>query len=492
MPKINKRPILNNTVFKKYKKKDIPKLRYAMMHSRVDMPDGVSIVMKQIEQVMVSELEIPRDNIFYLVGKSGKKDKNIVENKMLFDSTKLNHILEKNYKIGFGGEISERLEKAILKTQKIIEKFIEKKKIDIIIAHNTCHPVNFVLSVALARYYRDSILENKKTPKYLLWWHDSHLEREYFLNPATDVERYLIQGIPGPYTEYIFFINNNQFREADKYFDKLELIRPGFHELISRNNDVIYNTTETFIESYKDLSSDKLSDRVDKFIEDFDLKNYLKKRKTTLKNTIFCLQHTRLVNRKRIDFALKYVFELLEKINKRKKKENRKNIYFLVSGNDAKDGTKAKVKRTYKKLCKEYKTDRIFLEFAEEHYKKTNIMFEEYPRIFAKLGGFSTYFSEIEGFGNNLLEVLASGLIPVLYTYPVFVSDIQKYGFKVVSLNKFEVTTESISEMIELLKSSRKRKIWVNKNLELLRENFAHEIIALKLGRGIIRRRMHD
>ena len=490
MPK-NNNPILNATDFKKYKKKDIPKLNYAMVHSRFGMPDGVSIVMKQIESVMTNELSIPKENIFYLVGKSGKKDKNVIENKMLFDSTSLNKLLQKNYKIGFGGIISERLERAICQTQNIIKDFIEKKNIDVIIAHNTCHPVNFVLSIALSRYYRDSILQNKKTPKYLLWWHDSHLEREHFLYPAKDVERYLIQGIPGPYLEYIFFINSMQFKDADKYFDKLELTRPGFHDLISRNNDVIYNTTETFIESYKDISSDKLSDRVEKFIFDYGLQDYLRERGATLKSTIFCLQHTRLVDRKRIDFALKYVFELLSVINKRKKEEGQKSIYFLISGNDAKDGTKAKVKRTYKKLCKEYKTDKVFLDFAEEHYKKTDIMFEEYPRIFAKLGGFATYFSEIEGFGNNLLEVLASGLIPVLYTYPVFVSDIQKYGFKTVALDKFEIKQDSIKEMIELLNSTRKRKIWVNRNLEILREHFAHEIIALKLGRGIIRRRMH-
>ena len=485
------KPLLDQTSFKRYSKKGLKKLNYAMIHSRFGMPDGVSIVMKQIESVMISELEIPKENISYLVGKSGKKAKNIVVNKMLFDSTSLNRLLQKNYKTGFGGNISERLEKAIWEVQKIIQEFIEKKKIDVIIAHNTCHPVNFVLSVALSRYYRDAFLNNKKTPKYLLWWHDSHLERDHFASPAPDVERYLLQGIPGPFTEYIFFINSMQFREADKYFDKLEKVLPGYHSMISRNNDVIYNTTNTFIESYKDLSSDKLADRAEKFIEDYQLSDYLKQREATLKNTIFCLQHTRIVDRKRIDFALRYVFELLKVMNARRKKGNQKSIYFFISGNDAKDGTKAKVKRMHKKLCKEYGTDRVFLEFAEEYYKKTDIMFEEYPRIFAKLGGFSTYFSEIEGFGNNLLEILASGLIPVLYTYPVFVSDIEQYGFKVVTLDKFEVNDASIKEMIEILNSSRKRKIWVNKNLEILRQHFAHEIIALKLGRGIMRRRMH-
>jgi len=234
-----------------------------MIHSRFGMPDGVSIVMKQIEQVMISELEIPKENIFYLVGKSGKKDKNIFEHPVLLDSTRLNGTLQKNFQKGFGGNISEKLEKAIFDAQKLIKEFIEKNKIDIIIAHNAGHPVNFVMSVALSRYYRDQLKEKNKTPKYLLWWHDSHLERSHFASPAVDVERYLSEGIPGPYTEYIFFINSMQFKDAERYFKKLDKLKKGFFEEISKNiqnaeenNDKkkIKELTEEFNKVIKDLN----------------------------------------------------------------------------------------------------------------------------------------------------------------------------------------------------------------------------------------------
>jgi hypothetical protein len=114
-----------------------------------------------------------------------------------------------------------------------------------------------------------------------------------------------------------------------------------------------------------------------------------------------------------------------------------------------------------------------------------------YPRIFAKLSGFSTYFSEIEGFGNNLLEVLASGLIPVVYTYPVFKKDIAKFKFKCIALDEFKIDKKSIDQTIDIIKNNRKRKIWVNRNLEILRKNFKHQIIARKLKRAIIRERIH-
>jgi len=478
---------LPNVQYKKYHKRDISKLRYAMLHARFGLPDGVSIVMNQIETVMINDMKIPKKNIFYLVGKSGKKDKNIIVNDLFLDGFNGNRTATKQFNHGFGGHISERIENELREAVQIIEDFVEKNKIDVILAHNTCHPVNFILAVALSRFYRNRLQRKQKTPKYLLWWHDSHMEREHFRNPPKDIERYLLQGIPGPYPEYIFFINSGQFRIAEKYFMQLGKMKKGFFENISKNNDVIYNTTDTFIESFNDLRKGK--DGMVKFLRDFSLEEYLLERGTTLKDTLFCLQHTRVVKRKRIDFALEYCFELLSETNKRRKKK--KSLFFFISGNDDKDGSKKQLLRKYASLKKKFPKEKVFLEFAEDYYDKTDIKFEEYPRIFAKLGGFSTYFSEIEGFGNNLLEVLASGLIPVVYTYPVFISDIEKYNFKLVALDKFEISNDKIKETIDILKNNRKRKIWVNMNLDILRENFAHQIIDLKLTRGIIRRRTH-
>ncbi|MBT4191810.1 MAG: glycosyltransferase [Candidatus Diapherotrites archaeon] len=478
---------LPDVVYKKYHKKDIPKLRYAMLHARFGLPDGVSIVMKQIESVMINDMKIPKENIFYLVGKSGKKDKNITTNNLFLDGFNGNRLATQKFKHGFGGHISERIENELRDAVQIIEDFVEKNKIDVILAHNTCHPVNFILAVALSRFYRNRLQRKQKTPKYLLWWHDSHMEREHFANPPQDIERYLLQGIPGPYPEYIFFINSGQFRIAEKYFLQLGKMKKDFFENISMNNDVIYNTTDTFIESFNDLKKEK--DGFVKFLRDFSLEEYLIEQNTSLKDTLFCLQHTRIVKRKRIDFALEYCFELLAETNKRRKKK--KSLFFFISGNDDKDGSKQQLRRKYLALKKKFPDQQVFLEFAEDYYKKTDIKFEEYPRIFAKLGGFSTYFSEIEGFGNNLLEVLASGLIPVVYTYPVFCSDIEKYNFKLIALDKFEIQQDKIKETIDILKNNRKRKIWVNMNLDILRENFAHKIIDLKLTRGIIRRRAH-
>ncbi|MDD3084057.1 MAG: hypothetical protein PHP82_03470 [Candidatus ainarchaeum sp.] len=470
---------------KKFIKKDIPKLRYGIMHSRIGFNDGVSIVMEQVEKVMLQEMNIPKENIFYLVGKSKKISPQINENDIFLDNLNGNKLAVKNYSIGFGGTISEILEKEINIGKNIIEDFVKKNNIDVIIAHNTCHPVNFILSLSLSRYYRDFVKKNKKTPKYLLWWHDSHLERSQFLKPAFDVQRYLLQGVPGNFVEYIIFINSLQFKIAKSYFLNLSKVRKNFFEEISRNKDVIYNTTETFIDSFKDLK--KFDNETKIFIKDFKLVDLLSEQNLNFDDLIFCLQHTRILKRKRIDFALKYCFELLNKINEKRK--IKKSIYFLVSGMDTFDGSKKKIILLHKKLSYQNPNNKIILVFAEDN--ETSLLFEDYPRIFARLGGISTYFSEIEGFGNNLLEVLASGLIPIVYTYPVFKKDIAKYNFKLISLNKFEFSNGSINETIDILKNNRKRKIWVNMNLNTLKKYFSHEIINFKLMRAIIRKRTH-
>lgn len=472
----------------KFTKNSIPKLNYGVIHTLFGYADGVSIVMQQIEDVMHKEMKVPLSNIHYLVGKSKNRLNRIHQKKLLWHKHPVNKLMLKMFMKGYGGWYSEVIELAIRAAQKEIQDFIEKYNIDVIIAHNSSHPENFISSIALSRYYRHAEKLGLKTPKYLVWWHDSHLERPRFENPAPDVKRYLLEGVPGMYVEYILFINSLQFSQSQKYFKDLNKIKPGYYEDMHLNHDVIYNTTDTFIESYSDLRSEQDTERVDQFIDDFGIRELLKDKNQSLTDVLFCLQHTRIVQRKRIDFALKYCFELLKEAKNQKKF---KSLYFLVSGHKhSTDTTKKKLKRLHKSLSEEYGIDTLFLVFAED-CKKTKIKFEEYPRLFAKLGGFTTYFSEIEGFGNNLLEVLASGLVPVVYTYPVFVKDIAKYKFKIIAMDKFKVETKYLQETLDVVCSQHKRKIWVNRNLEILKRKFPHRIIARKLSRAIIRRRIH-
>lgn len=462
--------------------KDVSKLRYGVIHSQIGFSDGVSIVMEQIEKVLTDNLKIPKENVLYLVGKSSVKNKRITENEILWDRYKVNQIMLSHFEKGYGGRLSEKIELALWNAKEIIKEWVLENKIDVLIVHNSAHPVNFISSVALSRFYRDSIRRKKKTPKYILWWHDSHLEREHFSNPSNDVENYLLEGVPGRFVEYVIFINHLQFDDARKYFLKIDKRYPGFYKKMESNYGVAYNTTDTFIDSFKEIESSENNIRLKQFVRNFRIKSLLRREHLKLKDVLFCLQHTRILGRKRIDFALKYCYELLAKARKR----DFKAIYFLVSGENSDKRLRLKLERLNKRLGKQYGR-KLFLVFAEDYYPKTKIAFNEYPSIFAKLGGFSTYFSEVEGFGNNLLEVLASGLIPVVHKYPVFKKDIEKYNFGLLALDKFEIRDDDLKETLKIVRSKRKRKLLVNRNLRILRKHFPHKILGIKLVQAIVK-----
>ncbi len=139
-------------------------------------------------------------------------------------------------------------------------------------------------------------------------------------------------------------------------------------------------------------------------------------------------------------------------------------------------------------MSKIYPDCKGFLVFAEDYYDKTMIIFEDYPKIFAKLKGFSTFFSEVEGFGNNLLEVLASGLIPVIYKYPVFKKDIEKHRLNMVALEKYEIDEEALAKTVEVITNTKKRRKMIEDNLKILKKNFPIGLWLLDYVRHLLKK----
>ena len=294
-------------------------------------------------------------------------------------------------------------------------------------------------------------MNGKKTPKYLVWWHDSYVTEAKFKNPSKDVTQYLLEGVPGAYVEYILFSTIAQFIQCQKYFHTLENIRPGFYTDIDKNYDVIYNETLHYISSYTDILNSTNDFRMSEFFEDYEIKELLDSNNMKLKDMMFCLQHTRIEDEKRIDLSLDYAFRVLKKA---KEEGKFKAMYFLVSGHKNNSSVKNKLKKLYEKLSEEYSIDSLFLVFAEDN-KRTNIRFEHYPRIFAKLGGISTYFSETKRvFGSGLLEVFASGIVPITYVDDEARKYFHEYGFEVIPLYDIEDLDSSIVETLNLLENS--------------------------------------
>ncbi len=471
----------------KYHLRDIPKLRYGIIHSQVGFADGVSIVIDQIEETLHKRRKIPKSNFYYLVGKAKQRSHNTYTNQRIWHKHSTNKLMLKKFEEGYTQEEVKQIEQDIETVKERIRSFVTDNNINILIVHNSSHPVNFVSSVALSRYYKEAHHRNEATPKYILWWHDSHLERARFAKPHPQVRKYLIEGVPGPFVDYIIFINSLQFKTAEQYFLELDKYKKGYYDKIFNNHVVIYNTTDRFIESFPELERRKDTTLEERFCQDFKIEDLLQKNGLELHDVQFVLQHTRIVARKRIEFAIEYCYALYKQL----RKENvKKALVLFISGHsgDELDGYKKKLKHIYKKILKEDPNARFFLVFAENY--KSDLKFEQFPKVIATLGGITTYFSEVEGFGNNLLEVMASGLVPIVYTYPVFLSDIERKGFKVIKLREFTIDDKSIQEAISIITSDRKKHSWVNTNLKLLQKYFSHKIISRKLGRAIIRKRI--
>ncbi len=478
-------------IYRKFSKKDIVNLNYGIMHSQIGYADGVSIVIKQMEQVMRENMGVSKKQIYCLVGKAKKNHFQTKQEKILWDGHSINKMMLRFYSKGYDKDQKEKIEKTVSKAKDVIECFIKENKIDVIIAHNMAHPINFIFALALSRYYKEAIEKKEKTPKYLLWWHDSYFKRKELCNPARDVNRYLLEGVPGKFVEYILFINSLEFPLAEKrYFSILDKKFPGYLELMRLYHDVVYNTTDKIIDSYEELKGEKIKKRTNKFLRIFEVRKLLKNSNQRIENTFFVLQHTRIIPRKRIDFALKFVFELHNLLREEGKYTA---LYFFISGTTGYKNkkTRAELKKLYQILCERYNTDKVFLVFGAEQENHNQFNFHEIPSVFASLNGISTYFSEIEGFGNNLLEVMASGLIPVVYTYPVFKKDLAKFPFKIITLNKFKISKKGLIETLEVSSDEEKRKRWVEINLNILGQEFQHKIIASKLKRAIVKPRIH-
>jgi glycosyltransferase involved in cell wall biosynthesis len=87
----------------------------------------------------------------------------------------------------------------------------------------------------------------------------------------------------------------------------------------------------------------------------------------------------------------------------------------------------------------------------------------------------------VEGFGNNLLEMVSFGLPVVINKYDVFKTDIEHLGFKFPSIEEGILTSEVIDNAYQILNDYKARNELVHHNLQILHKKLDHKIIAEKL-----------
>lgn len=469
---------------------NISHLNVGIIHSLIGKNDGVSIVIDQTVNAMVKDMGINLGNIFFLAAHTSPRF-NAETDEILWHKNDIHKKVIQHFSTEPPKGLDREIHEHAMYAKSVIKAFVEKNDIDLLVAHNTSHPYNFITAVGLGYYLEELHGNGIIWPNVLVWWHDSFFERDRFKNPNPVIEKYL-KYLPGTEIDGVAFINNDQPGLARKYFEnfKMKNLDRFFKErshVVPNTSDIPWDWQSQPWEGNK-LVHPPQDHYNDSLFKDIGLECELDKRGFNIDDTVFLLQHTRVVPRKKIEVAIDFAFELEKKY---KVDGHRKCIAIIVSGHSGDE------MEEYKKSLIQYHEARsnvdpdsnVVIVFGENRIlshrdiivDKKYYKFAEVPSIIAAKGGLGTYFSEVEGFGNNLLEMISLGLPVLINRYEVFKSDIEAYGFDLPYIDEVILTPKLVDQGYKLLTDIKYRNKVVKHNLEVLRDKLDHKIIADKL-----------
>ncbi len=309
---------------------DISHLNFGIIHSLIGKNDGVSIVIDQSVHAMVKNMGIPLGNIYFLAAHSSPRF-NAQTHDIFWHKNEIHKTILRKFNDQDDASLDRLIHENALIAKDIIADFVHRNNIDLIIAHNISHPYNFITAVGLGYYFESLRKQNLIWPKILVWWHDSYFEREQFSKPGPAIQKYL-KYLPGTYVDGIVFINSQQPELARKVFLKngVEKIDEYFAErtaIIPNTHDVTWNWRN------HDWNSDELifppQDTYNRsFFKNIGLTAMIETAGYTMNDTLVLLQHTRIVPRKKIEFAIDIAFELDKKFRAKWQPEVRGPSYF--------------------------------------------------------------------------------------------------------------------------------------------------------------------
>ncbi len=469
----------------------LSELRIGIIHSLIGKNDGVSIVIDQTVKAMSKYMKINIGNFFFLAAHSSPRF-NAQTDDIFWHKSDVHKEILTNFNNQNVEGLDELIHENALHAKNVIKKWVDDNYIDLIIAHNTSHPYNFITAVGLGYYFEELAAEGYIWPKQMVWWHDSYFERAIFSNPNPVIQKYL-KYLPGAYVNAIAFINKKQVELGKKVFHmynknlNIERFFENRTTVVPNTSDIPWEWENSITQSETPVAPPQ-DNYNNSFLKDIGLEQEAESKGFSLDDTVILLQHTRVVPRKKIELAIDLAFELEKKF---KKNENPKCIAVLVSGHsgDEQNAYLNNLYVHYTEKCKADPDSNVLLIFGENHIlshrdiivDKKFYKFAEIPSVIAAHGGIGTYFSDVEGFGNNLLEMISLGLPAVINKYEIFKEEIEKFGFILPAIDNTTITEELVEQSYRLLTDTEYRNHVVLHNLKVLKENFDHEIIASKL-----------
>lgn len=380
-------------------------MNIALCHFRVGETDGVSLEMDKWKIA----LEKLGHNVIFVAGSEGTSSAKIIP--ALHYQHPLNTKITTNVYRNFKDyDSEEKLKNDIfslaIKIEHDLMHCIQEHNIDVLVPNNILS-LGWNLSAGIAF----TNVVRKTGIKTICHHHDFHWERVLYANPKVSFVTDLLNEYFPPVHEHISHVCINQIAKS---------------ELKAR-----FNIDATVVPNVFDFLENTI-------VED----NYNMNLRDELgveKGDILFVQTTRIVERKAIELAVDVLEEVIknEKVLHNKRLYNgeffseQNTIYFVLAG-------KNESNKYYKKLCKYAKSkgvpildisDKITHKRSFKNGTKKYSLWDVYS-----IANFITYPSILEGWGNQFLEAIVAKLPIVTFKYPVYVSDIEKYEFNIVSL----------------------------------------------------------
>lgn len=435
--------------------------KVAFVHNALGKTDGVSLEVDKWREVF-RELG---HKVFYCAGNDHPDVYKIAELDFLNkDSYKI--ILNATKKLSDFSEkeLQEKILKIKDKVKKKLLKFIKKYEIDILIPNNL---LSVGINVPAILALNEIILETGI--KTISHNHDFYFEDNIDVNPTCNfIKEIYNQFTPLNYSNVKNVVINKIAQEKLKSKKNIDsFIVPNVFDF--------------------DLPSQDIDDYNKDFKSSFDIQE----------NDIVFLQATRVMNRKGIELAIDLIAEVQNEIKKfdgeilynGKIFNSKSRLLLLCAGRIEIFGGSADYPEKLKKRAKEKNVNIKFIGDGIKHQrsivdsKKCYSLFDTYA--FADIVTFPSIW---EGWGNQLIEAIHAKLPVVIFKYPVFKTDIEKFGFDLIDLGEklhkdkddlYAVPTENLKlashKVIEVLFEPDKRTEKTQKNYKIACKNLSLE-----------------
>ena len=148
-------------------------LNIGILHSLIGKNDGVSIVIDQTVNAMVKDMEIDLGRIHFLAAHTSPRF-NAVTDEIFWHKSEIHKNIISNFNTDPAPKgLDDMIQNKAIYAKKVIAKFIKEHNRDLLIAHNTSHPYNFITAVGLGYYIEELRATGYIWPKVMVWWHDS-------------------------------------------------------------------------------------------------------------------------------------------------------------------------------------------------------------------------------------------------------------------------------------------------------------------------------